>query len=89
MATELGQGSVKFDAANQSLTSPIEITGFWANGKAAAKTITLKDDADKIIFKFTSTADQTNGGLGGLCLKVSKVYVTTITSAAEVIVYFK
>ena len=53
------------------------------------KTITLKDDADKIIFKFTSTADQTNGGLGGLCLKVSKVYVTTITSAAEVIVYFK
>lgn len=87
MAQENGQGSIKFDTISQSFDGPLKISGFWADCKAAAKTVTLKDDADKIVFKFTSTAEQVNGGIGGLCLRVSKIYVSTLTDAAEVIVY--
>ena len=87
MAQEQGDGTVKFDAIG-SLTSPMVISGFWVNAKAAAKTVTVKDNGGKVIFKFLSTADQTNGGVGGLRLKTKKIVVSTITSAAEVVVYF-
>lgn len=86
MANVKGQGSLRFDTTG-SITGNFVINGIWADGKAAGKTVTLTDDADVTIFHFTSTAEQTSAGLGGLCLKVSKVIVTTLTDAAEVIVY--
>ena len=87
MGQETGQGTTKMDAANQSISGALVITGIVVDAKAAAKTVTLKDGMDKICFKFTSTAEQVNAGIGGLNLRVSKIYVSTCTSAAEVIVY--